>query len=76
MLPVAMNVPALGMNSSALWRYRFADPSPPATSTVPLPRRVAVWYCLDTVMLPVAVKPSGGTVTVTCADTESFNVNV
>jgi hypothetical protein len=50
MLPVAVNVPAFGSYSSAL-----TNPSPPAMSTNPLGKSVAVCDCLATVMLPVAV---------------------
>ena len=32
---------------------------PPAMSTAPLPNSVAVWFCLATIVLPVAAKIPG-----------------
>jgi len=50
MLPIAVNVPALGLNTSTL-----AEDAPPAMSTVPSVNNVAVWKERAIVMLPVAV---------------------
>ena len=42
-LPVAVNVPALGSYSSALARALPLPSSPPTMSTFPLGNNVAVW---------------------------------
>jgi hypothetical protein len=55
MLPVAVNVPATGSNSSALARARLSL-SPPAISTFPLGNKVAVCRSLAVVILPAGAK--------------------
>jgi uncharacterized membrane protein len=55
MLPVAVNVPAVGSYSSALARAGDSDGSPPVMRALPSESNVAVWKNLVVVILPVAV---------------------
>lgn len=55
MLPVVLNVPIVGSNTSALLKVLFPT-NPPAIRTLPLSSSVAVCLCLSVAMLPVALK--------------------
>src|SRR5579884_1307822 len=60
MLPVAMKLPVAGSYNSALARIWPESSSPPAISTSPLARRVAVCPVRGTVMAPVGRKGEAG----------------
>ena len=64
MLPVAVQLPVLGLYNSALAIMLFGALSPPATRTVPFGSSVAVWAHRAVPMLPVAVQVPGWDTTI------------